>query len=131
MTESGLTVNLKVTMSCGGCVGAVKRVLSKMEGVESYHIDEKLQKVTVKVNKSVTADDVKKTVSKTGKRTEFWEEEASAGPDAKPSEADASSDQVQHAASEAAKGSSPLPDKGAVELDAKPSEDVATTVAAT
>lgn len=27
------TVVLKVGMSCGGCVGAVKRVLGKMEGL--------------------------------------------------------------------------------------------------
>ncbi|CAH9122110.1 unnamed protein product [Cuscuta epithymum] len=125
------TVNLKVTMSCGGCVGAVKRVLSKMEGVESFDIDDKQQKVTVKVKDNVTPEAVKTTVSKTGKKTEFWEEQASAGPDAKPSEADASSDQVQQTASEPEKESSPLTENGAVELDAKPSEDVATTAVAT
>ncbi|TYH87985.1 hypothetical protein ES332_D01G156200v1 [Gossypium tomentosum] len=42
------TVVLKVGMSCEGCVGAVKRVLGKMEGVESYEVDLKEQKVTVK-----------------------------------------------------------------------------------
>ncbi|XP_011032831.1 PREDICTED: copper transport protein CCH [Populus euphratica] len=77
------TVVLKVGMSCGGCVGAVKRVLGKMEGVESYDIDLKEQTVTVKGN--VQPDAVLQTVSKTGKKTTFWEAEAPAEP-AKPAE---------------------------------------------
>ncbi|KAJ3671722.1 hypothetical protein LUZ60_007801 [Juncus effusus] len=66
------TVVLRVGMSCEGCVGAVNRVLGKMQGVDSYDVDIKEQKVTVKGN--VTPDAVFKTVSKTGKKTEFWEE---------------------------------------------------------
>ncbi|XP_011024240.1 PREDICTED: copper transport protein ATX1-like [Populus euphratica] len=77
------TVVLKVGMSCEGCVGAVKRVLGKMEGVESYDIDLKEQKVTV--NGNVQPDAVLQTVSKTGKKTAFWEAEAPAEP-AKPAE---------------------------------------------
>ncbi|CAL1386899.1 unnamed protein product [Linum trigynum] len=65
------TVVLKVVMSCEGCSGAVKRVLTKMEGVESFDIDMKEQKVTVKGN--VQPDAVLQTVSKTGKKTSFWE----------------------------------------------------------
>uniref|UniRef100_M1C5S7 Copper chaperone n=1 Tax=Solanum tuberosum TaxID=4113 RepID=M1C5S7_SOLTU len=61
------TVVLKVGMSCEGCVGAVKRVLGKMEGVETFDIDLKEQKVTVKGNVQPDA------VSKTGKPTSFWE----------------------------------------------------------
>lgn len=66
------TVVLKVGMSCEGCVGAVKRVLNKMEGVETYDVDLKEQKVTVKGN--VKPDAVLQTVSKTGKETSFWPE---------------------------------------------------------
>ncbi|KAA3466603.1 copper transport protein ATX1 [Gossypium australe] len=138
------TVVLKVGMSCEGCVGAVKRVLGKMEGrycissyvfdtscfffflilggpwrdtslaslylprfgcwpcvslwasidpvlkrevrslnqtkhicrsvisgVESYEVDLKEQKVTVKGQ--VQPDAVLQTVSKTGKKTTFWD----------------------------------------------------------
>ncbi|GAA0185359.1 hypothetical protein LIER_32647 [Lithospermum erythrorhizon] len=65
------TVVLKVGMSCQGCVGAVKRVLEKMEGVESFDIDHKEQKVTVKGN--VQPEEVFQTVAKTGKKTSFWE----------------------------------------------------------
>ncbi|PIA58936.1 hypothetical protein AQUCO_00400059v1 [Aquilegia coerulea] len=71
-----LTVVLKVGMSCEGCVGAVKRVLTKMEGVDSFDVDIKEQKVTVKGN--VQPDAVFQTVSKTGKKTAFWEAEAPA-----------------------------------------------------
>ncbi|KAF3536069.1 hypothetical protein F2Q69_00018405 [Brassica cretica] len=42
------TVVLKVAMPCEGCVGAVKRVLGKMQ------------------------EAVLQTVSKTGKKTSFW-----------------------------------------------------------
>ncbi|XP_023643542.1 copper transport protein ATX1 [Capsella rubella] len=66
------TVVLRVAMTCEGCVGAVKRVLGKMEGVESFDVDIKEQKVTVKGN--VQPDAVLQTVSKTGKKTAFWEE---------------------------------------------------------
>ncbi|XP_061374210.1 copper transport protein ATX1 [Gastrolobium bilobum] len=69
------TVVLKVGMSCEGCVGAVKRVLGKLDGVESYDIDLKEQKVVVKGN--VQPDTVLQTVSKTGKKTTFWEAEGS------------------------------------------------------
>ncbi|CAN6973465.1 unnamed protein product, partial [Brassica oleracea var. botrytis] len=54
------TVVLKVAMPCEGCVGAVKRVLGKMQE----------QKVTVKGN--VEPEAVLQTVSKTGKKTSFW-----------------------------------------------------------
>eukprot|EP01018_Ginkgo_biloba_P016128 Gb_14860 [translate_table: standard] len=72
------TVVLKVGMSCEGCVGAVKRVLNKMEGVESYDVSLKDQKVTVKGN--VKPEAVLQTVSKTGKETAFWPQEEKEAP---------------------------------------------------
>ncbi|PSS04975.1 Copper transport protein like [Actinidia chinensis var. chinensis] len=82
------TVVLKVGMSCQGCVGAVKRVLGKMEGVESFDINIEEQKVTVKGN--VQPEAVFQTVSKTGKKTAFWETEAPpAEPEVKPAETEA------------------------------------------
>ncbi|CAM0947102.1 unnamed protein product [Alopecurus aequalis] len=74
MATESETVVLKVAMSCEGCSGAVKRVLTKMQGVETFDIDMKEQKVTVKGN--VKPEDVFQTVSKTGKKTSFWEAEA-------------------------------------------------------
>ncbi|KAK6929107.1 Heavy metal-associated domain, HMA [Dillenia turbinata] len=81
-----MTVVLKVGMSCQGCVGAVKRVLGKMEGVESYDINIEEQKVTVKGN--VEPEAVFQTVSKTGKKTSYWEEAPAEG-EAKPAEEEA------------------------------------------
>jgi copper chaperone len=66
MTE----VSLKVAMSCQGCVGSVKRVLGKLDGVDSVDIDLDSKKVVVKGN--VTPEAVKAQVSKTGLATEFW-----------------------------------------------------------
>ncbi|KAG1369649.1 Copper transport protein ATX1 [Cocos nucifera] len=65
------TVVLRVGMTCEGCVGAVKRVLGRMQGVESFDVDLKEQKVTVRGN--VEPDAVLQNVSKTGKTTSFWE----------------------------------------------------------
>lgn len=64
-------MTLKVAMSCGGCSGAVERVLKKMEGVEDFSIDLATQKVVVKGN--VDPQKVLEVVAKTGKKTEFWE----------------------------------------------------------
>ncbi|PNH08634.1 Copper transport protein ATOX1 [Tetrabaena socialis] len=65
-------VTLKVDMMCEGCVGAVKRVLGKMEGVESFDVNLAEQKVVVNVTGNVTAQDVLERIAKTGKKTELW-----------------------------------------------------------
>ncbi|KAK7355234.1 hypothetical protein VNO80_14484 [Phaseolus coccineus] len=105
---SSQTVVLKVGMSCQGCAGAVNRVLGKMEGVESFDIDLKEQKVTVKGN--VQPDEVLQAVSKTGKKTAFWVDEAS--PEDKPSESTPVASAENHKPSETAP----------VALENKPSE---------
>jgi copper chaperone len=64
------TVVLKVAMTCGGCVGAVKKAIAKLDGVDSYDIDLKEQKVTITGN--VKPDDVLDRISRTGKATTFW-----------------------------------------------------------
>jgi len=66
------TVTLKVAMMCGGCTGAVERVLGKMEGVESFTVELETQKVTVVGN--VTEEAVIEKITKTGKKTEPWTE---------------------------------------------------------
>ncbi|KAK9812872.1 hypothetical protein WJX72_005031 [[Myrmecia] bisecta] len=58
-------VALKVAMSCGGCEAAVRRVLGKLEGVESVNVDMQQQKVVVTGTASPEA--VLQTVAKTGK----------------------------------------------------------------
>ncbi|KAL6899839.1 hypothetical protein ACP4OV_006497 [Aristida adscensionis] len=107
------TVVLKVAMACEGCSGAVKRVLSKMEGVESFDIDMKEQKVTVKGN--VKPEDVFQTVSKTGKKTSFWEGEAAAAAAAPAPAAEAS-------AAEAAPSAEAEAPAAAAETEAAPAK---------
>ncbi|EEH55134.1 uncharacterized protein MICPUCDRAFT_19059 [Micromonas pusilla CCMP1545] len=64
------TIVLKVAMMCGGCSGAVERVLSKMEGVDAFDVNLETQKVTVKG--SVTQEEVIEKIAKTGKAVEPW-----------------------------------------------------------
>ena len=59
-------------------------MIKHFSGVDSYEVDLKEQKVTVKGN--VQPDAVLQTVSKTGKKTTFWEAEAPAELEAKPAE---------------------------------------------
>lgn len=65
-------VVLKVKMPCEGCVGAVRRVLTKVPGVESVDISLQDQKVVVK-GSQLSADALVATVQKTGKATELWQ----------------------------------------------------------
>ncbi|KAK7392984.1 hypothetical protein VNO78_21434 [Psophocarpus tetragonolobus] len=140
---SSQTVVLKVGMSCQGCAGAVNRVLGKMEGVESFDIDMKEQKVTVKGN--VQPDEVLQAVSKTGKKTAFWVDEtpsenkpsetapvASADSDNKPSESAhvASENKPQENATVASENKpSETATVAPIEPEKKPSESPIETVA--
>ena len=83
-----------------------------MEGVESYELDLEQQKVTVKGN--VQPDAVLQTVSKTGKKTAFWEAEALAESEAKPAESE-----VQPAETEANPAETKVKP---AETEAKPTE---------
>ncbi|KAI7835412.1 hypothetical protein COHA_010686 [Chlorella ohadii] len=65
-------VVLKVAMACEGCVGAVRRVAEKLEGVQAVDIDLPSQKVTVK-GQNLDREAVKAGVAKAGKATEFWQ----------------------------------------------------------
>lgn len=89
-------VHLKVAMACGvrwrsaysihlhfntsfhhlmtiqGCSGAVERVLKNTPGVNSVVTNLETQKVTVETDDSLSANDIKEIVSKTGKATSFW-----------------------------------------------------------
>ncbi|KAJ1279371.1 hypothetical protein BS78_04G150800 [Paspalum vaginatum] len=118
MAADAETVVLKVAMSCEGCAGAVRRVLSKMEGVETFDIDLKEQKVTVKGN--VKPEDVFQTVSKSGKKTSYWEVEATAPAAAPAAEAAPPSTAPEAPADAAAPAPAPAPapDKTPAKTDA-------------
>ncbi|EAS31708.3 iron/copper transporter Atx1 [Coccidioides immitis RS] len=56
-----------VTMSCGGCSGAVERVLKKLEGVKSFDVNLESQTATVVAESTLEYDTVLNTIKKTGK----------------------------------------------------------------
>ncbi|KAM7204815.1 Heavy-metal-associated domain containing protein [Rhypophila sp. PSN 637] len=57
-----------VSMSCGGCSGAVDRVLKKLEGVKEYTVSLDDQTAVVTADPSLTYDKVLRTIAKTGKK---------------------------------------------------------------
>ncbi|KAH9031661.1 hypothetical protein EDB85DRAFT_2145997 [Lactarius pseudohatsudake] len=61
------TYKFDVKMTCGGCSGAVTRVLekAKKDGVSEYIVDLNTQEVTVKG--TIPYDEVHSIISKTGK----------------------------------------------------------------
>ncbi|KAJ4835990.1 hypothetical protein Tsubulata_046538 [Turnera subulata] len=120
MTDQSTTVLLKVRMSCEGCAGAVRRVLDAMEGVESYDIDLKEQKVTVKGNLKPEA--VLESVSKARKNTSFWEAEAPKEEAAAEAKAQAP---AENKAEVAAESKEEAPAESKAEADAEAKEQVA------
>ncbi|KAL8159177.1 hypothetical protein V2J09_000714 [Rumex salicifolius] len=78
------TVVLKVSMSCQGCAGAVRRALAEIQGegrVESFDVNLKEQKVRVTISGNVQPQTIFEAVSKTGKTTELWDFAAAADGD--------------------------------------------------
>ncbi|KAK3282000.1 hypothetical protein CYMTET_10247 [Cymbomonas tetramitiformis] len=68
------TVTLRVdAMMCEGCVGAVRRVLEKLEGVENVVITLEDKKVVV-TGTGITEEAVLEKVAKTGKAPILWSE---------------------------------------------------------
>ncbi|KAG7285433.1 hypothetical protein NEMBOFW57_010060 [Staphylotrichum longicolle] len=62
-----------VSMSCGGCSGAVERVLKKLEGVKSYEVSLDTQTAKVVADDSLPYEKVLKTIAKTGKKVNSGE----------------------------------------------------------
>ncbi|CAI7644929.1 hypothetical protein N7516_010725 [Penicillium verrucosum] len=56
-----------VTMTCGGCSGAVERVLKKLEGVKTFDVSLESQTVNVTAEPTLSYDDVLEKIKKTGK----------------------------------------------------------------
>jgi len=62
------TYKFKVTMTCGGCSGAVNRVLGKLDGVKSYDVSLDTQYATVVTNPELDFKTVFEKIAKTGKK---------------------------------------------------------------
>jgi copper chaperone len=62
-------------MACGGCSGAVSRVLARLEGVESFEVSLEAQTAVVRTREGsgLTPQAVLEAVAKTGKKAELVE----------------------------------------------------------
>ncbi|KAI1494680.1 hypothetical protein F5X96DRAFT_665572 [Biscogniauxia mediterranea] len=67
------TYKFNVTMSCGGCSGAINRVLGKLEGVKSYDVSLEKQEALVVAEPSLDYETVLRTIKKTGKKVNSGE----------------------------------------------------------
>ncbi|KAL3420560.1 iron copper transporter [Phlyctema vagabunda] len=67
------TYKFNVSMSCGGCSGAVDRVLKKLDGVKSYEVSLESQTATVVAEDSLPYEKVLATIKKTGKKVNSGE----------------------------------------------------------
>ncbi|KAL4959845.1 copper metallochaperone ATX1 [Aspergillus stella-maris] len=56
-----------VSMSCGGCSGAVERVLKKLDGVKSFDVSLDTQTASVVADATLPYETVLATIKKTGK----------------------------------------------------------------
>ncbi|KAF9738834.1 hypothetical protein PMIN06_004512 [Paraphaeosphaeria minitans] len=57
----------EVAMTCGGCSGAVERVLKKLDGVKSYNVSLETQSAEIVAEDSLSYDTVLEKIKKTGK----------------------------------------------------------------
>ncbi|GAA0157750.1 hypothetical protein LIER_14947 [Lithospermum erythrorhizon] len=70
-------VELKVGLHCDECIKKILKTIKKIEDIETYDIDTKLNKVTVTGN--VTTEEVTKALHKIGKQAINWDEQAEFG----------------------------------------------------
>ncbi|KAM0330726.1 hypothetical protein ACHAQA_003678 [Verticillium albo-atrum] len=66
MSEHNYKFN--IAMSCGGCSGAVDRVLKKLDGVKSYEVSLENQTASVVAEPELSYEKVLATIAKTGKK---------------------------------------------------------------
>ncbi|KAI1427493.1 iron copper transporter [Xylaria sp. FL1777] len=65
------TYKFRVAMSCGGCSGAINRVLGKLDGVQSYDVSLEKQEAVIVASPGLDYETVLKTIKKTGKKVEW------------------------------------------------------------
>ncbi|TLD25177.1 hypothetical protein PspLS_06223 [Pyricularia sp. CBS 133598] len=68
MSDANHTYKFDITMTCGGCSGAVDRVLKKLDGVQSYEVSLENQNATVVAGPDLSYEKVLQTITKTGKK---------------------------------------------------------------
>lgn len=61
------TYDFNITMTCGGCSGAVERVLKKLDGVKEFDVSLPNQTAHIVTEESVDYATVLEKIKKTGK----------------------------------------------------------------
>ncbi|MBA0698487.1 hypothetical protein Goari_000198, partial [Gossypium aridum] len=64
-------VELRVGLHCDECIKKILKAIKKIEDIETYNVDTKLNKVIVTGN--VTNDEVIRVLQKIGKQATTWE----------------------------------------------------------
>ncbi|XWS74753.1 hypothetical protein CRYUN_Cryun01aG0024700 [Craigia yunnanensis] len=64
-------VELKVGLHCDECIKKILKAIKKIEDIETYNVDTKLNKVIVTGN--VSTDEVIRVLQKIGKQATTWE----------------------------------------------------------
>ncbi|KAI5202277.1 hypothetical protein E4T39_04714 [Aureobasidium subglaciale] len=72
------TYNFNITMTCGGCSGAVERVLKKLDGVKSFDVSLDSQTATVVTEPTLDYTTVLEKIKKTGKKVNSGEADGQA-----------------------------------------------------
>ncbi|GAB7348247.1 hypothetical protein MBLNU459_g6239t1 [Dothideomycetes sp. NU459] len=67
------TYNFNITMTCGGCSGAVERVLKKLDGVKSFDVSLDKQTANVVAAENLDYTTVLEKIKKTGKKVNSGE----------------------------------------------------------
>ncbi|KAF3039133.1 Cytosolic copper metallochaperone [Didymella heteroderae] len=75
MSEHNYKFN--IAMSCGGCSGAVERVLKKLDGVKSYNVSLETQTADIVTEDSLSYETVLEKIKKTGKTVKSGEADGS------------------------------------------------------
>ncbi|KAE9604757.1 putative heavy metal-associated domain, HMA [Lupinus albus] len=68
----GSMVELKVGLHCDECIKKILKAIKKIEDIETYNVDTKLNKVMVTGN--VTTEEVIRVLQKIGKNATAWED---------------------------------------------------------
>ncbi|XVE69498.1 hypothetical protein DITRI_Ditri09bG0156700 [Diplodiscus trichospermus] len=64
-------VELKVGLHCDECIKKILKAIKKIEDIETYNVDTKLNKVIVTGN--VSTDEVIRVLQKIGKQATIWD----------------------------------------------------------
>ncbi|KAJ9619656.1 Cytosolic copper metallochaperone [Taxawa tesnikishii (nom. ined.)] len=71
MSEHNYKFN--VTMTCGGCSGAVERVLKRLDGVKSFDVSLNTQTANIVTEENLDYATVLEKIKKTGKKVNSGE----------------------------------------------------------